>query len=102
MTAVSVQIELSQQQLLAVVEQMPEAELRHFVQEVSEICDRRKIPVIQSPIISQPLSLSTIAKLPVKERNQILAAYVPKMAEDFQNDPELTEFSVLDSEDWES
>lgn len=102
MTAISVQIELSQQQLLSAVEQMPEADLLHFVQEVSEICDRRKIVRVQAQKFRPDLSLSAIAKLPVKERNQILAAYVPKMAEDFQNDPELTEFSVLDSEDWES
>jgi hypothetical protein len=40
-------------------------------------------------------SLRELAKLSVAERNQILAAYVPMMAEDFANMPELTEFSVL-------
>jgi hypothetical protein len=47
------------------------------------------------------LSLRELAKLSVVERNQILAAYVPMMIEDFEHDPELTEFSVLDGEDWE-
>jgi hypothetical protein len=47
------------------------------------------------------LSLQQIAKLPVSERNQILAPYVTAMAEDFRTNPELTEFSVLDAEDWE-
>lgn len=47
------------------------------------------------------LSLQQIAKLPVRDRNQLLAPYVAAMAEDFQTDPELTEFSVLDTEDWE-
>jgi hypothetical protein len=46
-------------------------------------------------------SLRELAKLPVAERNQILAAYVPMMAEDFATMPELTEFSMLDDEDWE-
>lgn len=48
------------------------------------------------------LSLQQLAKLPISDRNQLLAPYVTAMAEDFQNDPELTEFSVLDTEDWES
>jgi hypothetical protein len=47
------------------------------------------------------LSLQQIAKLPVRDRNQLLTPYVFAMAEDFQTDPELTEFSVLDTEDWE-
>jgi hypothetical protein len=46
-------------------------------------------------------SLRELAKLSVAERNQILAAYVPMMAEDFATMPELTEFSMLDDEDWE-
>lgn len=47
------------------------------------------------------LSLQQIAKLPVRDRNQLLTPYVAAMAEDFQTDPELTEFSVLDREGWE-
>jgi hypothetical protein len=47
------------------------------------------------------LSLQQIAKLPIEERNQLLAPYVDAMAKDFRTDPELTEFSVLDAEDWE-
>lgn len=47
------------------------------------------------------LSLQEIAKLPIRDRNQLLATYVAAMAEDFETDPELTEFSVLDTEDWE-
>jgi hypothetical protein len=46
-------------------------------------------------------SLRELAKLSVAERNQILAAYVPMMAEDFTTMPELTEFSLLDDEDWD-
>jgi hypothetical protein len=56
-----------------------------------------------SPAEPPPLTLSLqqIAKLPIRERDQLLAPYVAAMAEDFQTDPELTEFSVLDTEDWE-
>jgi hypothetical protein len=48
------------------------------------------------------LSLRELAKLSVMERNQILAAYVPMMGEDFEHDLELTEFAVLDGEDFDT
>lgn len=53
------------------------------------------------PLPPLNLSLQQIAKLPIGDRNQLLAPYIATMAEDFQTDPELTEFSVLDVEDWE-
>lgn len=48
------------------------------------------------------LSLRELAKLSVVERNQILAAYVSMMGEDFEHDLELTEFAVLDGEDFDT
>lgn len=54
--------------------------------------------------VSQPqqrLSLQEIARLPIAERHKILKPFIAATAEDFVNDPELTEFSVLDGEDWE-
>jgi hypothetical protein len=54
--------------------------------------------------ISQPqqrLSLQEIARLPLAERHKILEPFIAATAEDFLTDPELTEFSVLDGEDWE-
>jgi hypothetical protein len=50
---------------------------------------------------STQLSMQEIARLTVAERHKILAPYIAATAEDFLNDPELTEFSVLDGEDWE-
>ncbi|MEH2240749.1 DUF2281 domain-containing protein [Nostoc sp.] len=47
------------------------------------------------------LSLREIARLPVAERHKILEPFIAATAEDFLNDPELTEFAVLDGEDWE-
>jgi hypothetical protein len=47
------------------------------------------------------LSLQQLAKLPVKERHQYLKAFIAATANDFSTDPALTEFSVLDVEDWE-
>nr|WP_250125547.1 UPF0175 family protein [Chroococcidiopsis sp. CCMEE 29] len=46
------------------------------------------------------LSLEQIAALPVAERHKLLADSIASTAEDFLNEPELTEFSVLDGEDW--
>lgn len=48
------------------------------------------------------LSLTEIFKLPIAERHKILAPYMAVTAQDFLTDPELTEFSVLDGEDWET
>ena len=50
---------------------------------------------------STQLSLQEIARLPVAERHRSLASSIAATAEDFATDPELTEFSVLDGEDWE-
>ncbi len=58
---------------------------------------------LRTSFTDQPLniSLQQIAKLPIAERHQLLAAYIPEMVQDFLTDPELTEFSILDTEDWE-
>ncbi|MBD2430489.1 MULTISPECIES: DUF2281 domain-containing protein [Fischerella] len=50
----------------------------------------------------QQLSLQEIARLPVEERHKLLAPYIDSTVEDFFKHPELTEFSVLDGEDWEN
>jgi hypothetical protein len=50
---------------------------------------------------SPKLSLQQIANLPLSERHQYLAQFVPAMTDDFLLDPELTEFNVLDTEDWD-
>ncbi len=48
------------------------------------------------------LSLQEIARLTIEERHKLLAPYIAATTEDFLNDPELTEFSILDGEDWET
>lgn len=48
------------------------------------------------------LSLRETARLPLAERHKILEPFIATIAEDFLNDPELTEFSVLDGEYWET
>jgi hypothetical protein len=54
------------------------------------------------PFISPISPLQEIAKLSIAERHKILSPFVKETAEDFTNDPELTEFSILDAEDWET
>ena len=51
---------------------------------------------------SLKLSLREIASLPIAERHKILAPYMAATAEDFLTYPELTEFSAIDREDWET
>ena len=47
------------------------------------------------------LSLQQLAQRPIQERHQYLKASIAATADDFATDPELTEFSVLDAEDWD-
>ena len=48
------------------------------------------------------LSLRQIAALPISERHKVLAYSIALTAEDFFHDSDLTEFSVLDGEDWDA
>ncbi|WP_008313237.1 DUF2281 domain-containing protein [Leptolyngbya sp. PCC 6406] len=45
-------------------------------------------------------SLQHLASLPLSKRHQLLEPFITDTATDFKTDPELTEFSVLDTEDW--
>ncbi len=47
------------------------------------------------------LSLQQLANLPIAERHQYLRATIAATTDDFLTDPELTEFNVLDGENWE-
>ena len=44
------------------------------------------------------LSLQQLVKLSIAERHQYLKASIAATADDFLTDPDLTEFSILDSE----
>jgi predicted Holliday junction resolvase-like endonuclease len=46
------------------------------------------------------LSLQEIARLPIQKRHELLEKHIAEIAEDFANDPALTEFSELDMDDW--
>ena len=70
-------------------------EVLNFVESIEQNLpdskDNNAVAAIESPT---RLSMQEIARLPVAERHKILAPYIPATAEDFLNDPELTEFSV--------
>ena len=50
---------------------------------------------------TKPLSLQQILKMPLAERHRYLQQFMDSTAQDFQDDPELTEFQVLDTADWD-
>ena len=69
-------------------------------QEVLEFVESLQRQTIANP--AEPkLSLQYIATLPLEERHQLIAPFIAATVEDFQTDTELTEFAVLDDEDWD-
>lgn len=69
-------------------------------QEVLDFAEflRQKLASVST---AQKQTLQAIATLSLKERHKILAPSIAATVQDFLTDPELTEFSVLDTEDWE-
>lgn len=49
----------------------------------------------------KPLNLQQIAKMSLAERHRYLKQFMYPTAQDFQDDPELSEFEVLDMTDWD-
>lgn len=80
--------------------------VQFLVHKLQQTQDLSKESYEYSSSLTQPpplkLSFTEIAKLPIAERHKILAPYMAVTAQDFLTDPELTEFSVLDGEDWET
>jgi hypothetical protein len=46
-------------------------------------------------------SLQQLARLPLAQRHQALEPFIAETAKDFRDDPELTEFTALDSKESE-
>jgi hypothetical protein len=70
-------------------------------QEVLDFTEFLRQKTTLKKVSSKP-SLRQIVAMPLQERHQILAQSVSATAQDFLTDPELTEFAVLDAEDWET
>ena len=71
------------------------------LQEVLEFTERLR-QTFTTELPTSKLSLCEIAAMPLTERHQHIAPFIVKTTNDFLNEPELTEFSVLDTEDWET
>lgn len=69
-------------------------------QEVLEFTERLQ-QALNIELPKPKLSLREIAVMPLTERHQHITPLIPQTVNDFLNEPELTEFSVLDTEDWE-
>jgi hypothetical protein len=87
-----------QQEVLDFVEFIVQ-KARQLKQVSSEVSDSSISSTTQE---KKQLSLQEIARLTIEERHKLLAPYIAATTEDFLNDPELTEFSILDGEDWET
>ncbi len=51
--------------------------------------------------IAEAPSLEQIAALPLAERHRLLQPHLSAMTAGFRTEPAVTEFSILDGEDWE-
>ncbi|MEB3340737.1 hypothetical protein [Okeania sp.] len=89
--------QLSKERVLPNTTPTPEPLLSELTGDLIGAIDSQAV-AMESP---SRLSMTEISRLPVAERHKILAPYIAGTAEDFLNDPELTEFSVLDGEDWD-
>lgn len=49
----------------------------------------------------KPLNLQQIAEMSLAERHRYLKQFMYATAQDFQDDPELTEFEILDTIEWD-
>jgi hypothetical protein len=76
-------------------------ELRESLRLYQQRSDEVRISETRLTLVGHGLSLRELVKLPLTERHRLLSPFVAEMAEDFANDPELTEFAVLDGEDWD-
>ncbi|PSN15053.1 hypothetical protein C7293_08960 [filamentous cyanobacterium CCT1] len=70
-------------------------------QEVLDFAEFLRQKLLSPSKPASGLSLQDLASLPLSQRHQALAPFIADTAEDFKTDPALTEFSALDSEDWE-
>jgi len=85
-----------EQIILKNLRQLP-PEKQQEVLDFTELLRQKLAPKVPS----SKLSLREIAAMSLAERHQYLAQFIPQTADDFLTNEELTEFSVLDTEDWE-
>jgi len=82
-----------EQTLIETVRSLPQPQQEAVLSFARSLSSNTSSPAEPPPLT---LSLQQIAKLPIAERNKLIAPYISAMAEDFQTNPELTNFSVFD------
>jgi len=91
--------------IYAIVQALPAAQVSQVLDFAEFLYQKQLTQRQTNPSVAIPpgtlTGLRGIAKLPLAERHQILARSIAATAQDFLTDPELTEFAVLDGEDWE-
>jgi hypothetical protein len=70
-------------------------------QEVLDFAEFLRQKVSSSPALPSTPSLQQLARLPLAQRHQALEPFIAETAKDFRDDPELTEFTALDSKESE-
>ncbi|MEA5448188.1 DUF2281 domain-containing protein [Leptolyngbya sp. CCNP1308] len=87
-----------EQTLLDHLRQLPPDQQREVLDFAEFLHQKLPRQVFPQPSLQQ---LEQLASLPLSQRHQVLAPFIAATAQDFKTDPVLTEFSVLDGEDWE-
>ncbi|WP_017304011.1 hypothetical protein [Spirulina subsalsa] len=72
--------------------------MKGFLNIVHSLQQQRQSPPESTPLEKSP---QEILAMPLTERHQYLEQFITAMVEDFTQDSELTEFNVLDAEDWD-
>ncbi|MBE9113318.1 DUF2281 domain-containing protein [Nodosilinea sp. LEGE 07298] len=90
-------IDSLEQTLLGHLRQLPPEKQ----QEVLDFAEFLRQKILLPPTPATKPSLQELASLPLSQRHRVLAPFIADTAEDFKTDSALSEFSALDSEDWE-
>ncbi len=85
-----------EQTLIRKLRQLPPDCQQQILDFVEFLWERKTTPIRTG----LSLSLQEIAALPVSQRHHLLSSFMAATAEDFANDPSLTEFAILDGDDW--
>ena len=93
----SLQLASLEQTLITKLRQLPSDCQQQIIDLVDFLWEQQT-----NPLPETLPSLPEIATLPLSQRYALLMPYMAATAEDFAQDPDLTEFADLDTEDWET
>jgi hypothetical protein len=84
------------ERIYQLVNSLPAEQVNEILDFAESLCQKQT----SSGLLAPQLSLRQIAALPLEQRHQLLASSIAATADDFKTDPELVEFSLLDTADW--